>query len=90
MEWWIILIIVLCAAFAVLAAIILIYAYRFTLSYFTRHEFTKVTSAKKRKKLMSSKKDYHDFVKKSATALSELKGIETEITSQDGIKLRGV
>lgn len=39
---------------------------------------------------MSSKKDYHDFVKKSATALSEIKGIETEVTSQDGIKLRGV
>lgn len=90
MQWWLILIIFLCAAAVVFTSVLLIFAYRFTVSYFTRHEFSAVTGKRKRKKLMSAKNGYHDFVKKSATELSELPASEVEVLSRDGIRLRGV
>ena len=89
MEWWSLILIVVAALTIAFLSGVTLFAWRFTKNTFTRHRFSKTTSKRNRKKLVSNESDYYKFLKAATERLNDYIPENLEILSDDGLKLVG-
>lgn len=89
MEWWSVVLIVVASLTAAFFLGVTIFAWRFTKNTFTRHRFSKTTSKRNRKKLVSDEGGYHKFLRTATESLNGFTSEDLEIRSDDGLKLVG-
>lgn len=89
MEWWSVVLIVVASLTAAFFLGVTIFAWRFTKNTFTRHRFSKTTSKRNRKKLVSDEGSYHKFLRTATESLNGFTSEDLEIRSDDGLKLVG-